>query len=412
MDILYLSGYDFWDFIWFRPQQVTTRLSKTCRILYIEPTRAGKWRKPRNWFRIRHANDNLTVFSPMVLPGISRVPWLRRINQAILGYCIKRLLKKYKFNEFHCMIGTPFMGQFAKKFGEKLTIYDCNDNWTSVPKLPTAFLQSEEDKLLEKSDITFVTSRQLLEDKKMICNNVVLSPSAADIQMYQDAFEDVVECPDDVSEIPHPRVGIVGSFNNTKEDFDLLEHLAREKQGYSLVLVGPVMEDVRLENYPNLKQRAYFLGRKEYRQLPQYINAMDVCIAPYRYNRFTLYVNPTKILEYLACGKPVVSTAIPDAYGFESVISVAETYEQFAGMIDSELQTAVDGTKIEARKEFARRNSWEKLVQDMLHYIKTKSGLRENHTRATYAEGDGGTNIGSASQPEAVNSQLEKVIHQ
>ena len=411
MDILYLSGYDFWDFIWFRPQQVTTRLSKTCRILYIEPTRAGKWKKPGNWFRIKNANENLIVFSPLVLPGISKIRWLRRINQAILGRCIRRLLKKYKFNEFHCMIGTPFMGRFAQKFGEKLTIYDCNDNWTSIPKLPTAFLQSEEDKLLEKSDITFVTSRQLFKDKQRLCKNVVLSPSAADVQMYQNAFDRVVECPGDVSEIPHPRVGIVGSFNNTKEDFDLLEYLAREKPGWSLVLVGPVMEDVKLEKFSSLKQRAYFLGRKQYRQLPQYINAMDVCIAPYRYNKFTRYVNPTKILEYLACGKPVVSTAIPDAYNFESVISVAETYEQFARMIGSELETAVDGEKIKLRKQFARRNSWKKLVQDMLHCIETESGPRENHTRTTWAEGDGGTGFASAGRPEAVNSQLEKVIH-
>ena len=229
--------------------------------------------------------------------------------------------------------------------------------------------------------------------------------------MFQNAIDRDIECPDDVSEIPHPRVGIVGSFNNTKEDFDLLEHIASEKPGYSLVFVGPVMEDVQLEKYSNLKQRAHFLGRKQYEQLPQYINAMDVCIAPYRYNRFTLYVNPTKILEYLACGKPVVSTAIPDEYGFESVISVAETYEMFVEMIDYELQTAVDGEKIEMRKEFARRNSWKKLVQDMLHSIETRTGLRKKHVCTNCGICNCATDIESGNQPEVVDLELEKAVH-
>ena len=161
MDVLYLAGHDFYDFVWFRPQHIATRLSRKHRVLYVQPTRAMKWQRPLQWNRVMKHNDNLHILNPAVIPGIRYSRMLRKLNQRILGRCLTTLLNRLGMKVDVCIISTPFMGEFAKRFGEKVTVYDCNDDWSSIPGLPTDFLVREERKLMGSADLVFVTSREL-----------------------------------------------------------------------------------------------------------------------------------------------------------------------------------------------------------------------------------------------------------
>ena len=362
MDVLYLGSHDFYDFIWFRPQQIASRLSRNHRVLYVEPTRAMKWRRPRKWNRLMRHNENLHIHSPVVVPGIRYSKRLRKLNQRLLGRHIRSLLELLDMKPEVCIISTPFMGEFAKRFGEKVTVYDCNDDWSSIPGLPSDFLTEEENRLMGSADLVFVTSNELYRKKKHLNPNTRLLPSGTDVELFSRCIEDRLKMPQDVSALPRPIIGTVGSFNNTKDDLALLDGIAEARPDWSLVLVGPVMEDANLEKYSALKQHAHFLGKKAHSELPEYIKAFDVCLLAYKKNGFTRSVNPTKVFEYLSAGKPVVATPLDDILHLRSVVSFAERPDEFVKAIEDYLEEGECAETICKRVEASRHFSWDVIV--------------------------------------------------
>ncbi len=362
MDVLYLGSHDFYDFIWFRPQHIATRLSRKHRLLYVEPTRAMKWRRPSMWNRLMRHNENLHIYSPIVIPGIRYSKMLRKLNQKLLVRYIRKLLELLDMKTEVCIISTPFMAEFAKRFGEKVTVYDCNDDWSSIPNLPSDFLAEEENKLMGSADLVFVTSNELYRKKKHLNPNTLLLPSGSDVELFSRCIESTLRMPEDVSALPRPIIGTVGSLNNTKDDLALLDGIAEARPNWSLVLVGPVMEDVNLEMYPALRQRAHFLGKKAYSELPEYIKAFDVCLLAYKKNGFTRSVNPTKVFEYLSAGRPVVATPLDDILHLRSVISFAESPDEFVKAIEDYLEEGECAETTRMRLEASRHFSWDVIV--------------------------------------------------
>ncbi len=372
MDVLYLASNDFFDFVWFRPQHIATRLSRKNRVLYIQPARAMKWRRPWRWNRLIRHNENLYVFNPVVIPGIRYSEILRKLNQRLLGRSIKKLLMRLNMRLDACIISTPFMGEFAKRFGEKVTVYDCNDDWSAIPGLPSDFLVEEEKKLIKSADLLFVTSSELYRKKKPHNPNTFLLPSGADVEHFSRCIEDRLSMPKDISSLPRPIIGSVGSLNNTKDDLALLNHIAETRPDWSLVVVGPVMEDVNIGKYPALSNRAHFIGRREYSELPRYVNAFDVCLLAYKKNSFTLSVNPTKVFEYLSAGKPVVATPLDDILHLGSVISFAENSDEFVRAIERCLEEDGCPETGRMRVEASRRFSWDIIVGEIEQQINNR----------------------------------------
>ena len=368
MDILYLSGYDYKNFIWFRPQQLMSRLSKHHRVLYIEPTRARKWKNARQWDKMEKVKNGLYVYSPIVMPLIASNPRIRKINQKILEIRIKSLLKKLSFKNVVTIVGTPFAGELAGKFSEDLIFYDCNDRWSSIPGLPSSFLRYEEIMLAKKSNMVFASAEGLVNDLKAFNPGTVCVPSGADIEHFGKALLSQTEIPEDIRNLPGPVVLSMGSVNKTKDDLKLLEALASKMTNGTLVIVGPVMEDVDLNRYPLLKQKAKFLGKRDYNQLPGYLKAADVCVVAYKKNEFTKYAQPTKIFEYLAAGKPVVCTEMPELKPYKEHIKIANGINEFI----HDVKIAAEENSEEAvnsRVEFARGYSWDNLIKTMESHI-------------------------------------------
>ena len=365
MDVLYLAGHDFYDFVWFRPQHIATRLSRKHRVLYVQPTRAMKWQRPLQWNRVMKHNDNLHILNPAVMPGIRYSRVLRKLNQRILGRNITMLLNRLGMKVDVCIISTPFMGEFAKRFGEKVTVYDCNDDWSSIPGLPTDFLVREERKLMGSADLVFVTSRELHKKKRAYNSNTFLLPSGTDVEHFSICIEEQLNVPEDISALPRPIIGSIGSLNNTKDDLELLNHIADARPQWSLVIIGPVMQDVNLDQYPALRKRAHFLGKKDYSELPQYLSALDVCVLAYKRNEFTQCVNPTKVFEYLSAGRPVVATPLDDILHLSPLVSFADDYDGFIKAIENSLSENGDRRKEQMRVEASKRFSWESIVGEM-----------------------------------------------
>ena len=369
MDILYLASHDFYDFVWFRPQHIATRLAKRNRVLYVQPTRAMKWRRPMTWNRLVIHSDNLLIYNPIVIPGIRYSRILRRINQWMLKRSIRRLLSAFGMKIDACIIATPFAGEFAGKFRERVTVYDCNDDWSAIPNLPTKHLIKEEEKIIRKADLVFVTSREIYRRIAPRNSNTHLLPSGADVEHFSKCIEGGLTTPEELARLPHPIIGSIGSINGTKDDLDLLNYIVTSRPDWSLVLVGPVATDVDWGKYPALRDRAHFIGKRDYSELPKYLNVFDVCILAYRKNQFTDSVNPTKVFEYLSAGKPVVATPLDDIKGLSSVIRFAGTPGEFVTQIESALGGEDSDEDVNMRVEAGKRVSWDVIVTEFENHL-------------------------------------------
>ena len=169
--------------------------------------------------------------------------------------------------------------------------------------------------------------------------------------------------------IPHPRVGYAGVIKK-QLDLALLVRLARGMPQHSFILVGPVLnvsgkeaELAELGQLPNV----FLLGAKPAEALPQYVQHFDVCLMCYEVNEYTKYIYPLKLNEYLATGRPVVSspieTVIATVKEYSGIVSIASSDAEFVDAIEQGLCDAAQAAgAVAARQSFARANDWDVLV--------------------------------------------------
>jgi glycosyltransferase involved in cell wall biosynthesis len=172
-----------------------------------------------------------------------------------------------------------------------------------------------------------------------------------------------------MSELPRPVIGYVGGIHKYV-DTQMLAAMARARPDWSWVLVGPSQTSVR-----ELKRMAnvYLAGPKVHRELPQYIRDFDVGIVPYKSNGYTATVVPTKINEYLAVGKPVVSTDLPEVIAFNNhhdiIITSPNHASQFIASIEKALSASTENEVINRRQTVAALHDWDGCFDRMTQLI-------------------------------------------
>jgi glycosyltransferase involved in cell wall biosynthesis len=196
-------------------------------------------------------------------------------------------------------------------------------------------LRQFEKQLLERADIVFTGGHSLYDAKRSLHPNVHAFPSSVDVAHFAQAK--TAHDPSDQAAIPRPRIGFFGVIDE-RLDVDLLRSLAKSRPSWQFVMLGPVVkiDPGILPRAPNL----HWLGNKSYADLPGYLGGWDVAVLPFALNEATRFISPTKTLEYLAAGKPVVSTAIRDVvspYGTNGLVRIADS-AGFAASIDEALE--------------------------------------------------------------------------
>ena len=222
---------------------------------------------------------------------------------------------------------TPMALQCASEIAGAVTVYDCMDELSAFKDAPPE-LQRLEGDLLAKADIVFTGGMSLYEAKHSRHANVHAFPSAVDAEHFGRARAALSDSPDQKA-LGHPRLGFFGVIDE-RLDRELVAAVARLRPDWRLILVGPVVkiDPAILPRAPNI----HYLGAKPYEQLPAYIANWDVAVMPFALNAATRFISPTKTPEYLAGGKPVVSTPIPDVvrgWGHLEAVRIASTPEQF-----------------------------------------------------------------------------------
>lgn len=269
----------------------------------------------------------------------------------------------------------PLASSLVGRFHESCSIYFCNDPFKQIFSHPSAHASIErmENELTRNVDIVFAVSEQLVEERKRHNSKTFLVPLAADVELFARAMDDSTEVPAELTRFPKPLFGHVGVLN-TRLDVNLVRTSAKELPRASFVFIGPVTEvsgELRreiesLRALPNI----FFLGNKEEHELPSYLKGIDVCIIPYLRDEVTKYIKANaKFYQYVASGKPIVSTIGP--YDFEDEIIInCTTAEDFVAGLQRALSLTTDDHR-RKRQALSSVNSWSSRVDEIEQILST-----------------------------------------
>lgn len=344
-----------WDFVYQRPQHLLSRFAlRDQRVFFIEEP-IFQTGKPH--FDISQRAENLYVVVPH-LP--------RQLDENILNDLLIRLLNNlpadYHIKNFIAWYYTPMMLSWSEHLSPLATVYDSMDELSLFKFAPPSLLSNEE-KLFTRADVVFTGGQSLYEAKRSRHHNIHAFPSSIDVKHFAKSFE-IIEEPADQISIPHPRIGFFGVIDE-RMDIELLDQIAALKSDWQFVIIGPV---VKIDE-KDLPRRAniHYLGGKKYEELPAYLAGWDVAMMPFAMNESTRFISPTKTPEYLAAGKPVVSTPIHDVvrpFGEKGLTHIAATAEEFVAAIEKALSENA-GERQQKVDEFLANTSWDKTFETM-----------------------------------------------
>lgn len=375
----------FWDAVWLSNHQYMKRLSEQNRVLYVErPVTLLSYLSPnqrpfvsrqlRRWWSsgIRQESDNLFVASPPpVLPLRFEKP-VNTLNQWVRGGWIRRVMKRLNFESPILWIYDPDAGRLVGMLDEKLALYAVTDDHLSMAQRSNRVgaMRARERELIKACDLVITTADNLRESKMRDNQNTHYVPHGIDSTHFGKAMEPETQPMPELAGIPSPMIGIVGQINQ-RIDIATMTAMATRHPEWMLIFIGPVVRErvdvSALERLPNVR----FLGRKPAEELPRYLKSISVCLIPYIVDEHTRYMHPLKTLEYLAAGKPVVSTPLPALSIYGDMIRIAADTQSFIAAVEQALAT--DSAAEQARRvAYAQGHSWENRLETISNLIENR----------------------------------------
>jgi len=364
----------------FRTNQhyIVERLAAENRVLFIESLglRRPVFQKKdlsrmirrllRGLIPFKRIRPGLYIFSPLVLP-FHKYGAARFLNGLILRLNLKLFVLAAGFRNPVLWSYIPSAVEMKDFLSADMVVYHCVDELSANPLIPDQITVLEK-RMLKESDLVFVTSKTLFETKKKFNENTYYMPNVADFQHFNRAAGDL-SVPPDISGIKKPVAGFIGAISEYKLDFRLIRHCAERLGGVSFVMIGPLGEGEREADLRGLlkKDNIHYLGSREFGALPEYLKAFDVCLLPNRINEYTRNMFPLKFFEYLASGKPVVSTALESLRDFSDYFYFSDGKEEFVENISRALKE--DEALSDKRIELASRYTWNARIREMSELI-------------------------------------------
>ena len=347
-----------WNFVFQRPQHLLTRCARQGRVFFVEEPLFGS-ASPR--LDLTRDASGVTIALPHLPDGLSA----DQIS-AMLRRLLDELARAHRIERAVHWYYTPMAFEFSRHLPTAAVVYDCMDELSGFAGAP-AGLADAERVLLASADVVFTGGQALFEAKRHLHPNIHAFPSSVDVPHFARA-RDLTATPADQAGIPTPRAGFFGVIDE-RLDAALLAAAASLRPDWHFVLVGPVVkiDPASLPAAPNL----HYLGPKAYDELPSYIAGWDVALLPFARNAATRFISPTKTPEYLAAGRPVVSTSIRDVvrpYGELGLARIADDPLAFVAAMD---QAIADdpAIRVAAADAFLSHTSWDMTWAAMLQRI-------------------------------------------
>lgn len=317
-----------WNLVFQRPQHLMTRFARELRVFFVEEPVLGNGSGPS--LHLERTPDGVTVVTPHLAHGDGP-----DMDAAIQRDLLARLLEEQDIRRPILWYYTPMALAFSEGLPAAATVYDCMDELAAFAGAPPALLERERE-LFRRADIVFTGGHRLYEAKRAHHPQVHAFPSSVDVEHFRRARDTLAE-PADQARIPRPRIGHYAVLDE-RLDTDLLAAVADARPDWQLVLVGPVVK-IRPESLPR-RPNIHYLGPKPYGELPAYLAGWDATFMPFALNEATRFISPTKTPEYLAAGRPVVSTPIRDvvrSWGERGLVQIAATPEEAVAALETAL---------------------------------------------------------------------------
>lgn len=354
------------------PMDYATRLRGVKNAEYRQKMNVIKKRIPS----LRKINDNLwvadcpfMVFSINFLPSIRLFDFFNKINNKKIGKYILKTAKDLKLSNYIHLIDTDIYRSFYLKeiIKPAISIYYCRDFVIGVNYWKKNGSRLEPI-LAAKSDIVLVNSSYFAEHFKKYNPYTYAIETGVNLELYNASIKRIL--PLDLQQIAHPIIGYVGALTSIRLDIELLYTLAIEKEKYNFVFVGPE-DDIFKQHQLHQLKNVYFLGTKDIKELPNYIENFDVCINPQLVNEITIGNYPLKIDEYLAMGKPTVATITHTMQDiFSKYVFLASNKDEYLIAITKALNESNNVKKREERIQFAHTHSWANSINKIYQSIK------------------------------------------
>jgi glycosyltransferase involved in cell wall biosynthesis len=372
LDIVCLSHLR-WGFVYQRPNHIMSRFALDRRVFFIEEPVFDN--DGGECIEVVRSERNLFICTPHLS---KRNP--READQTV-RHLLDTLFASNRVQNPVLWFYTPMALPHVECKSASLVVYDCMDELSAFQAAPKELLHREQQ-LLVQANVVFTGGASLYEAKRHRHPSVHAFPSSVDASHFRAARNRLAD-PADQAKISVPRIGFFGVIDE-RLDLDLLQRVARERPHYQYVLVGPVVK-IDPQSLPRLPN-VHYLGSKSYAELPLYLSGWDVAMMPFALNEATRFISPTKTLEYLAAGKPVISTAIRDVvdlYGRADLVQIANA-ETFATAIDRALDSKNRRASHLAKcDDLLAQTSWDSTVASMLTELNRALGKSKNKGEST-----------------------------
>ncbi|HVF94932.1 MAG TPA: UDP-galactopyranose mutase [Sphingomonas sp.] len=351
-----------WAFVFQRPQHLMARFARTNQVLYWEEPEFEATIEPQ-LRRVVCPQTGVVVLTPVLprdLPDAERTATLAAMLDDVVAESAQPPLIRWYY--------TPMMLDFSGHVAAGCVVYDCMDELANFKGAPPRMIACE-DELFAQADVVFTGGHSLYEAKRHRHGNIHPFPSSVDVAHFAAARSTGAE-PADQAALSGPRLGFYGVIDE-RMDLTLIEALAEARPDWSIVLLGPVVK----VDPADLPRRAnlHYLGSKDYAVLPDYLRGWDAALMPFAINEATRFISPTKTPEYLAAGKPVVSTPIVDVvrhYGEVGAVKIADGADAFIEACDAALALAASGDAWREHSDALLDTlSWDTTQADMARLI-------------------------------------------
>ena len=363
-----------------RKQQVMRRIPDA-EILYFDPSvsllaplrdKAAKpsltaYKKPGE-----RVKDNITVYRlPPVLPFFNKFRFINRLNQKRMARFVCRKMRENGFENPILWVYSPVTADLVDQVPHSALVYDCVDRHSAYggfmnPQLVDAM----ELELAGKADAVFATADSLAERLRKAKPDARFIPNGANFERFVQASQPQ-PVPEDMQEIPHPIFGFVGALQTCIE-YGFVETAARAHPEWSFVWIGNEKPGADLSALRQLAN-VYFLGVKPNEKLPEYLAQFDACLNLFAESELSRDVSPLKFYEYLATGKPIISTRQPDqVLQYTPIIHIAATAQDFISCCEQALRDT-QPERVSARIEEGRKSSWDARVREICAVLEEKN---------------------------------------
>jgi glycosyltransferase involved in cell wall biosynthesis len=315
-------------------------------------------RKLKSYAKLaRTTAEGITVVSPAVVPFFGSAT-ATAANRRLLTTQIAGLARRRGLSKPILWIAIPTAVEIIGRLDEQLVIYHVSDKYdanTMDHATKPAVISALHERAIDAADLIFYSSRKLLAEATRGLERSHLLEQAVDFEHWSKISTGDLRVPDEVEGIPHPRIGYFGAIEPWLIDQELIKQASRERPKWHWVFIGNKSRGLEIESLPNV----HFLPPVSYGDLPNYAAGFDVCVLPWNTEvPFTSYGSAIKVREYLASGKPVVISPLPEYESMSSVLRIGRSRDQFLKLVDQALRE--EGTDLAAARQNAVRDgTWD-----------------------------------------------------